>query len=284
VTATTLELTWTNGSGNSRLVLMKQGSAVDANPVDNSTYTANTAFGAGTQLGSGNYVIYNAAGNSVTITGLTSNTVYHFAVFEYNSFGAVSQFLVTNPARGNATTLLVLPVTLIAFNGEVYNHAVRMKWSTAQESNSSHFDIERSADGNLYTRIGTVVAAGNSSIRKDYSYTDPNALSDVNYYRLKQVDLDGRFAYSQVVRIKYETGLVKSIINPLQGTLSVQLNSTVIAPGSEWRIFDMSGKMVRRSRITSPVITESVETLTTGIYVLEIKMGEKREIIRLIKP
>jgi hypothetical protein len=217
------------------------------------------------------------------ITGLTSNTVYHFAVFEYNSFGALSQFLVTNPARGNATTLAVLPVTLIEFKGEINNEVVRLKWSTAQESNSSHFDIEKSADGNSYTRIGTVSAAGNSSIRKNYSYTDPTALSGVNYYRLKQLDLDGRFVYSPIVRINHETGLVKSFVNPLQGTLSIQLNSTVIATGSEWRLFDMSGKMIRRNRITSPVINEPVEMLTAGIYVLEINIGEKREIIRLIK-
>ncbi|HEV7779768.1 MAG TPA: T9SS type A sorting domain-containing protein [Chitinophagaceae bacterium] len=283
VTATTLQLTWTNGSGNSRLVLMKQGSAVNANPADNGAYTANTAFGAGTQLGTGNYVVYKAAGNSVTITGLIPNTVYHFAVFEYNAFGANSQFLVTNPARGNATTLQVLPVTLLEFNAEPYNNTIRLKWATAQETNSSHFDIEKSADGVSFTRIGTVSAAGNSSIRKDYSYTDKGPLSVINYYRLKQVDLDNRFVYSPIVRIKYEAGPVENIANPVQTTLSVRLNAAAITPGSEWLLYDMNGKIIRRKRITGPLINEPVETLAPGVYLLEIKMGEKRDITRLIK-
>jgi hypothetical protein len=284
VTKNTLQLTWTNGTGNRRLVLMKQGTAVDANPVDNSNYTANSQFGAGTQLGTGNYVVYNAAGNSINITGLAPNTVYHFAVFEYNAFGANSQFLITNPARGNVTTLLALPVTLVEFSAGYHNNAIRLRWATVQESNSSHFEIEKSTDGISFSTIGTINASGNSTSRKDYSYTDMAPLSPVNYYRLRQVDLDGRFEYSRVIRIKYEPKtLVKNIVNPVHDILSVHLDAAVIVPGSEWLLYDMTGKMVRRERITGDIINAPVSTLTPGLYMLEVKMGDKREITRLIK-
>ncbi|MBL0135424.1 MAG: hypothetical protein IPP79_16360 [Chitinophagaceae bacterium] len=80
ITATSLQLNWVNGSGNRRMVLMKAGSAVDANPVDNGAYTANSGFGSGTVIGTGNYVVYSGTGNSILVTGLSPSTTYHFAV------------------------------------------------------------------------------------------------------------------------------------------------------------------------------------------------------------
>jgi hypothetical protein len=283
VNTTTMQLIWTNGSGNRRLVLMKQGTAVDANPVDNINYTPNSAFGSGTQLGTGNYVVFNATGNSLTVTGLASNIVYHFAVFEYNAFGANSQFLITNPARGNAVTLFALPVRFLEFNAENYKNSIRLKWSTAQENNSSHFEIEKSADGISFNVIGTVQAAGNSNALSEYSYTDvdPGA---INYYRLRQVDLDNRATYSKTIWIKYEpVSLVKKIINPMQNILSVQLNTAATPAGSEWILYDMNGKMIRRENILGSTINETISWLTAGMYLLEIRLGEIREITRLIK-
>ncbi len=284
ITSTTLQLTWTNGSGNRRLVLMKQGSAVNANPVDNGNYTSNSAFGSGTQLGTRNYVVYDATGNTVTVTGLTTNTVYHFAVFEYNSFGANSQFLITNPARGNATTMGVVPVTLLEFAAINNKKNIQLKWSTAQESNSSHFEIEKSTDGIFFSITGSVSAAGNSATTKDYSFIDDQLFSEIIYYRLKQVDLDNRFVYSKTIRIKYEPELlIKKIINPVQNILSVQLTVSAIPANSELLLYDMNGKLLRRSKITSTIINENISMLTSGIYVLQIKLGEKTEKTRLVK-
>jgi len=84
VSSNQFTLNWTNGNGNGRVVLIKQGSAVDANPADGSNPTANLAFGSGTQIGTGNYTVFNGTGSGpITITGLTPNTTYHVRVFEY---------------------------------------------------------------------------------------------------------------------------------------------------------------------------------------------------------
>jgi gliding motility-associated-like protein len=77
-------LNWTNGNGERRLVLAKEGTAVDATPADLNAYIANQEFKQGSQVGTGNFTIYNGSGNSVKMIGLKKNTTYHLAIFEYN--------------------------------------------------------------------------------------------------------------------------------------------------------------------------------------------------------
>ncbi len=98
---TEVTISWTRGDGDAVLVVAKQGGAVDALPVDGSAYTASAVFGAGDMIGSENYVVYADAGNSVTITGLTEGTDYHFAVFEYFEG---SYCYLTPALTGNTTT------------------------------------------------------------------------------------------------------------------------------------------------------------------------------------
>ncbi|QOJ27398.1 MAG: lamin tail domain-containing protein [Ignavibacteriales bacterium] len=105
VTTTGFTINWTNGSGSNRVVILKSGSAVDSDPIDGTTYSANAAFGSGTQIGTGNYVVYNGSGTSVAVTGLTSGVTYYAAVYEYDGLSAVTNYLTTSPATGNQTTL-----------------------------------------------------------------------------------------------------------------------------------------------------------------------------------
>jgi hypothetical protein len=108
---TTLSLSFTAGDGSNRLVLMKSGSAVDGSPTDGTGYTADAAFGSGSEIGTGNYVIYGGTGTSVSVTGLSPNTVYHVAVFEFNGSSGTSNYLTTSPATGNRSTLHTEPTT-----------------------------------------------------------------------------------------------------------------------------------------------------------------------------
>ena len=101
---TSISLSWTNGDGDYRIVLAKQGSAVDGEPTDGTTYTANAAFGSGDQIGTGNYVVYSGNGSSVTVTNLTPGTTYYFKIFEYNCTGGNEDYLTTNPPEISQTT------------------------------------------------------------------------------------------------------------------------------------------------------------------------------------
>lgn len=105
VTSTTFSVNWTNGNGTNHLVLIKSGSAVNSNPVDGVTYTAVNSFGAGSEIGTGNYVVYSGTGNTVSVTGLQPNTTYHVAVYDYNGASGTESYLATTPAAANRTTL-----------------------------------------------------------------------------------------------------------------------------------------------------------------------------------
>ncbi|GEP52266.1 hypothetical protein FNO01nite_29380 [Flavobacterium noncentrifugens] len=96
---------WTNGNGAKRLLLIRSGSAVNAPPVDGISYNAAAAFGNGSQIGTGNYVVYSGTGNSVIATGLAAATVYHVAVYEFNGAAGTENYLTTTAATGNRTTL-----------------------------------------------------------------------------------------------------------------------------------------------------------------------------------
>ena len=105
VTSTTFTANFNSGNGTGRMLLIRSGSAVNAAPVDGSTYVASSVFAGGTEVGTANFVAYMGSGNSVTVSGLTPSTTYHVAVYEYNGTPGTQNFLLTSPATGNRLTL-----------------------------------------------------------------------------------------------------------------------------------------------------------------------------------
>ncbi|OWK73512.1 hypothetical protein CBW16_08335 [Flavobacteriaceae bacterium JJC] len=104
ITSTGFSLSWTNGNGGQRLVLIKEATAVNSLPADGTTYNASAAFGAGSQIGTGNFVVYKGIGNSVQITGLKPNTIYHITIVEFNG-GPATENYRSSGATGNTKTL-----------------------------------------------------------------------------------------------------------------------------------------------------------------------------------
>ncbi len=103
-----MTINWTRGNGNAVLVLARPNSAINANPINGTSYNANSTFSLGDQVGAGNYAVYNGTGNSVVINGLLKGTTYHFAIFEYNNVGFC--YLVPG-LMGSATTTGSAPCT-----------------------------------------------------------------------------------------------------------------------------------------------------------------------------
>lgn len=113
IIGTGLRISWANGNGANRIVVARAVNPVTFIPSDLTTYTANTVFGAGADLGSGEYCVYNGSGSSVDITNLTSNTLYHFAIYEYNCTAANELYYSTPATASQGTTNYVSTGTIV---------------------------------------------------------------------------------------------------------------------------------------------------------------------------
>lgn len=284
---TALTLNWTNGSGQKRLVLVKEGNAVDALPTDNVSYSANTFFGSGDQLGTGNYAVHNGTGDNVTITNLSAGKTYHVAVFEYNQFVSGPLYLLNNPARASFSGFL-LPVRLLSFSGNLTGDKAILTWKTAAEINSKQFIIERSADGSQYATIGSVSASGNSDLVKAYTFEDRNVLP-IGYYRLRMVDEDGRSELSKVIKLEHRSsGQASWQLYPTRVSTNVNLS---INSNQQERItiqvLDMNGRLVKKEQRDVVkgvnIITIQVAGLTQGIYVVHGTVGGEKFSERFVK-
>jgi hypothetical protein len=109
---------------------------------------------------------------------------------------------------------IVLPITWLSIDAYLKNNTSVIRWSTAQEVNSYKFEIEYSADGVSFNKIGVQDAAGFSSTITNYSFTHNNPALGVNYYRIKQFDQNGQFSYSSVVKINNKGGGAHIILSP----------------------------------------------------------------------
>jgi hypothetical protein len=181
------------------------------------------------------------------------------------------------PAAASLIVSGSLPVHLINFNGDWRNDNAVLNWSTANENNSLVFQLEKSKNGNAYTAVARIAAAGNSQVQQDYSYTDSGPFSENNYYRLKMVDRDGYFKYSQVINLqKKEKGITFYTVwpNPFSSLITVNVSSG--SPASLLiRLTDLAGRQIKTrvqlvNRGNSQVVLQNLEQLVSGIYILEI--------------
>ena len=102
--ASSMMLNWTRGNGTECIIIARSGSPVSTVPTDGAVYSASTTFGLGTQISPGEFVVYSGSANTISITGLNSNTTYYFSIYEFNGNGCTANFL-PGPANGNATTI-----------------------------------------------------------------------------------------------------------------------------------------------------------------------------------
>ncbi|WMN11887.1 BspA family leucine-rich repeat surface protein [Marivirga salinae] len=136
-----MNISWENGDGANRLVLAKQNNAVDANPADLSTYVGDAIFGEGDEIGNGNFVIYNGAGNGLTITGLDEGTFYHFQVFEYNGENGLEAYN-TSTANDNPAfekTLATPVITSFTPTTAIKDDSVRIKGENFTDASTVSF-------------------------------------------------------------------------------------------------------------------------------------------------
>ncbi|MFQ5335468.1 MAG: T9SS type A sorting domain-containing protein, partial [Flavobacteriales bacterium] len=170
---------------------------------------------------------------------------------------------------------IILPIELLSFHAHLENNqSVKTEWSTAAEINNNYFAIERSVDAAHFSQIGIVHAAGNSSTENSYIFYDECPYKGLSYYRLRQVDFDGKFAYSNIEAV-YIAGLdiINLWPNPASEVFTFQLASSENNKVNI-RIRDILGRKVFRENKLINAGTTNIEidisTLGNAYYTLEV--------------
>ncbi len=144
----------------------------------------------------------------------------------------------------------VLPLKLSSFSVERLNQEVSLNWNTEFETGTKEFIVER-AEATEFRSVGSIVANGNSSTLKSYSFNDKNENAGVTYYRLKNVDLNGRFTYSEIKTVKGISSLNDVTVFPNPARSNSKISLVGVAPNSSIQLLDFSGKVLKNMNSTS---------------------------------
>lgn len=183
---------------------------------------------------------------------------------------------------------IILPIVLSSFSAVKENNYVVLNWTTSSEYNIKHFVLEKSYDGIHFNPIATIASAGNSSSTKQYNYLDKGAQAEINYYRLRSVDINGSEKLSEVVLIKF-TGTKPRLIvldNPFKNNLSIQFT---VPPDKNGvlKLTDRGGKLIATQEFAKA--EQQVQfnfpagKLTSGVYLLQTVLNGSPIAIRVLK-
>ncbi len=184
-----------------------------------------------------------------------------------------------------------LPLVLLDFNATVANKKAVLNWVTGMEKALSHFVVERSVNGIDYTEAGMIFASGNSNVKVPYSYADalPANAKGVIYYRLKMVDLDGKFQRSTVKLIRIgdapKTLTIAAYPNPVTTELRISLPDSWQNKRVTLNIFSSNGQLVKQVVASRASQTETVNVadITNGLYIVKATDGTEIATERIVK-
>lgn len=199
----------------------------------------------------------------VTMTGSTRDLGLHYVSKDVADLDIKLLTLVNGQSE--------LPVTLIAFDAQKEEKAVRLTWKTAYETNSDFFEIQRSRDANEWQQLGRVGSAGGGKGQAEYHFTDSNPVTGDDYYRLKMVDRDGSFAFSQIRKVLWDGGGLTVFPNPAVDRLEVRVKDW--SKVAKIKILDAAG-IVLREPLAADGLKEkyvSLNHLGAGSYILAIE-------------
>lgn len=182
-----------------------------------------------------------------------------------------------------------LPLQFVAFSARCNGNTVSLQWTTAQEQNTGSFLVQRSADGSQWQVIGRVAAAGNSSGQRDYRYTDGAPLNGQAFYRVEEVDLDGRQLLTPVAATSCAPGeRVRVWPNPVKDLLRIEVVTLSASPATV-RLYDAAGVMLRvYEQVLSPGANElsvAMAGYSSGVYhiLLSWNSGMSEKSINILK-
>lgn len=222
-------------------------------------FVDNSLNGTATTDGAGNY--------SYTTTALSSGA--HTVKASTRIIGLNSDFTATNNF-----TVGPLPVTWVSFMAQLKNGKVELTWQTTNEINNDYFNIQNSNNGNDWKTIGTVAAKNNSGLHQ-YTFTHAFPINGRNYYRLQQVDKDGKSTLSSVklMDLSLNNQPLSIYPNPVKGNIVVIDLGHAITTPVKYILSDITGKIIQTGSISTQQTTIQMTNTSAGIYTLKLTDG-----------
>jgi hypothetical protein len=222
-------------------------------------------------IGTGYNILPNA--NSVTLEFGTTADKYFPGLFTFT-------IKMKEPANGP------LPVTMTSFTASLLqDNKVKLDWNTSMEINCSKYKIERSLDGHIFNEVGNVLGSGTTSIFHSYSFIDDasSVIGTIIYYRIKQIDLDGKNSYSKVLPVKIKDENRQLIIspNPFSNYLKINMgwskDEIIVAKVINIQGSEVMSKNIKLSKGLNYIsIDEELSTLPSGNYFIQFISGIER--------
>ncbi len=208
-------------------------------------------------------------GKAVALTPAVSGIENGVHYVEFHNINSFSSFVYLSSTE---ITSVVLPVTLLYFAAEANGSEALLSWGTAKEQMNKGFEIERSADGQNWSRIGFVAsraANGNSVSRLDYTFTDKAPFEGKNFYRLKQIGLDGKDNYSQVSMVVFDgTKGIRVYPNPVSNRLTVD----GLLAACNIRVVNSTGQVLKTYKVPAGTQKQEINMsdLASGLYFIHL--------------
>ena len=244
----------------------------------------NASFSEGGILDSGAY--YQVQFNVRTISG--AETVRNTGMIICNT-GVGDLLKAESSVVIGSAGAAPLAVKLISFTAVLKNNSGILNWVTENELTNDYFDVQRSEDGINFYKKGSVKGNGTTAVSHYYQFIDDlKTNASVIYYRLKIVDLNGRFSYSKIVAIQLSKGEKYSVYpNPFVDKINISLNMPENG-NVQYRILSIDGKMIVSRKVflqkgINIIVANDLNIITAGNYFLEIHTVDEKNIKTMVK-
>ncbi len=181
---------------------------------------------------------------------------------------------------------VILPVTWLYFSGELKNQHALLSWAVATESNTKDFVIEYSSNGRDFYAVGTLQAAGNGTGTTTYRYDHTRPVRGINYYRIKQTDMDNEFTYSRIVSLLNTDQQKETFVGPNPVKDQLYIVEPALVHIDKVDMLDINGRTVLQKSFkgqNSNLFKLDVSKLPAGAYVLHIAYPDTRKTFKVIK-
>lgn len=166
-----------------------------------------------------------------------------------------------------------VPVELMFLKGAAIDGGIQLAWQTASEQNNEGFEIERSLNAKDWKQIGFVAGNGTTVEAQNYSYLDESAFANLQYYRLKQIDYDGQYEYSDIIAVRRadKTEALSVYPNPVQQSLNYQVGDMDAVESVQ--LYDIYGKLLKTANVINGEL--SMADVAVGTYILVVQTPQK---------